>query len=183
MKIRSLLRRIFRSRPEAETGAEEGPSCLVLLLREYHFFTQAEVMRAAQAAWQRDFSSGEGSRHFVVQQKLVTFIKAGPHVMHVLHAREPYLGELTEADLRSFLPEPKRRDAWRSHRAWASVDYLGRDADTDTKYSVLAKLVAEMVDENCTGIWIPEMRAFIPNNIEAYGNLQKLASFGNPDLN
>jgi hypothetical protein len=182
MNFRSLLRRAFPSRPEAQSDQEKGPSCLVLLLREYHFFTQAELIRAAQSAWQRDFSGGEGSRHCVVQEKFVTLIKAGPHAMQVLHAPQPYLGELTEVDLRTFLPEPERRDAWRSHRAWASVDYLAKTSDTDTKYAVLAELVAEMIDGNCTGIWVPEMSAFIPNNRDAYGYLQKLASFGNPEI-
>jgi hypothetical protein len=182
MSFRSLLRRVYPSRPDAQPREEKGPSCLVLLLREYHFFTQAELTRAAQSAWQRDFSGGEGSRHFVVQEKFATLIKAGPHALQVLHAPQPYLGELTEVDLRTFLPEPERREAWRSHRAWASVDYLAIARDTNTKYAVLAELVAEMVDENCTGIWVPEMSAFIPNNRDAYGYLQKLASFGNPEI-
>jgi hypothetical protein len=182
MNFRSFLRRFLPPSQDAQADEEKGPSCLVLLLREYHFFTQAELVRAAQSAWQRDFSGGEGSRHFVVQQKPVTLIKAGPHAMQVLHAPQPYLGELTEVDLRTFLPEPDRRDAWRSHRAWASVDYLAKASDTDTKYAVLAELPAEMIDENCTGIWVPEMSAFIPNNRDAYGYLQKLASFGNHDL-
>lgn len=118
-----------------------------------------------------------------MQQKLVTIIKAGPHVMHVLHASRPYLGELTEPDLQEFLPQPERRDAWRAHRAWASVDYLAKSADTDTKYAVLAKLAAELVTDNCTGVWIPEMRAFLPNDRELYGHLQRLAAIRNPDMN
>jgi hypothetical protein len=43
-------------------------------------------------------------------------------------------------------------------------------------YAVLSKIVAEMLDGNCTGVYIPQQRRLIPNDESLYLELQKLAS-------
>jgi len=50
------------------------------------------------------------------------------------------------------------------------------ELDTELAYCVLSKLVAEMLDDNCSGIYIPRKRSLIPNDASLYQELQKLAS-------
>jgi hypothetical protein len=124
---------------------DEPSTSMVLLLREYHFFTKGEFESAAEKAWGRSFTDrGEKSRHFVTQSGFVTMIKVGPHVLNILHVNCPYMEEMDEAALQEFLPEKERQEAWRQHRAWVAVDYLNEETDEETKYCVLANLVAEI---------------------------------------
>jgi len=70
--------------------------------------------------------------------------------------------------------EPRR--AWIEHAAWAAVDYMNHDVDVDLAYCVLAKLVSEMLDENCTGVYMPRERSMVPNDESLYSELQRIAS-------
>lgn len=180
-RLAGLIPKRFRD------SGDDGPTSMVLLLRQPHFFTKDELSAAAARAWNRTFEDNEQSRHFIVQRGLVTFVKVGSHVLNILHANQPYLGDLDNADLKEFLPEPERQNAWRSHHAWCAVDYMVQDRDEDTKYCVLAALVAPMVDENCSGVWIPGVRSFIPNAAFngwlLYPALQKLANIKEIDVN
>lgn len=152
----------------------EGPTSVVLLLRKPHFFTSGELRVAAEKAFRRNFESGKNSRHFIVQEGWVTFIKVGPHVLNLLHKAAPYR-ELDDTDLKEFLPEEERQEAWRAHHAWCAIDYWNQDIDEETKYCVLAALAAEMVDENCSGVWVPKESSFIPNGFFLFSELRKIA--------
>lgn len=185
MRFMSRLAEIIPKR--FRNSGDDGPSSIVLLLRQPHFFTKDELSAAAARAWDRTFEDSDQSRHFIFQSGLVTFVKVGPHVLNILHADRLYFGGLDPTDLKEFLPEPERQNAWQSHHAWCAVDYMVKDTDEDTKYSVLAALVAQMVDENCSGVWIPEFRSFIPNaafnGILLYPALQHVAHLKEVDLN
>jgi hypothetical protein len=157
------------------------PASAVLLLAKPHLFGEDELRAAAERAWRRSFAGGEGSRHFVVQ-KSTTFVKVGPHVLQLIHSAQPYLAELSEAELKDFLPEADRRQAWKRHTAWVALDYWNQDADDDTKYSVLEKLAAELLDDNCTGVWFPKPSAFLHNHSGAFEYLQELASSASVNL-
>lgn len=61
-------------------------------------------------------------------------------------------------------------------RGQYQVIYLNRDVDVELGYCVLSKLVAEILDGNCTGIYIPRENTLIPNDETAYLELQKIAS-------
>jgi hypothetical protein len=105
---------------------------------------------------------------------MVTLMKAGPHLLNFLSTPRPYVvhaGENVE-----WLPQLSQRQAWVEHSAWCAVDYMNDNADLELAYCVLAKLVAEMVDENCTGVYIPRERALIPNGESLYRQLQEMAS-------
>jgi hypothetical protein len=147
---------------------------MVLLLREPHFWQKEEIRSAAEEAWRISFAGGEGSMHCVAQNRNVTLLKAGPHLLGFFNYPEPYVDN-PEENIDWLLLESQRR-AWTQHSACTGVDYLNEDKDVELGYCVLAKLVAEMLNENCTGIYIPRGSSLIPNDGSLYGELQKMAA-------
>jgi hypothetical protein len=64
----------------------------------------------------------------------------------------------------------------KEHSACIAVDYLNYDVDVQLGYCVLSKFVAEMLDRNCTGIYIPRENRLIPNDESLYSELQRVAA-------
>jgi len=148
---------------------------MVLLLRKPHLFSGEELRLAAQRAWRTSFAGKESnSKHCVVQSTTVTLMKAGPHALNFFYYPEPYI-ENPEDDV-DWLPHPSQRQAWVNHSACVGVNYLNYDVSVELGYAVLSKIVAEMLDGNCTGVYIPQQRRLIPNDESLYLELQKLAS-------
>ncbi|HXN32529.1 MAG TPA: hypothetical protein VN894_11725, partial [Polyangiaceae bacterium] len=139
-----------------------------------HLFSAEELRLAAQRAWHTSFSGGEGSVHCVAQSGTATLLKAGPHLINFFYYPRPYIdnpGEQTD-----WLPQASQRQAWIEHFACVGVDYMNEDVDVELGYCVLSKLVAEMLDGNCTGVYVPRESTLIPNDDLLYGELQKIAS-------
>jgi hypothetical protein len=151
------------------------PLSMVLLLRKPHLFTSEELRLAAERAWHKSFAGGEeNSTHCVVQSAAITLMKAGPHLLNFFYSPEPYVENPREnAD---WLPHPDQRQAWVNHSACEGVDYLNDGISVEVGFGVLAKLVAEMLDGNCTGVYIPRQRSLIPNDESLYLELHKLAA-------
>jgi hypothetical protein len=146
----------------------------VLLLRRPHFFRDTEIRTAAEKAWGIPFSGGEDSMHCVVQKGTTTLMKAGQHLISFFHYPKPYVENPKENT--DWLPQASQRRVWVEHVACVGVDYMNRDADAELAYCVLSKLVAEILDENCAGIYVPREKSLIPNNESLYVELQKIAS-------
>jgi hypothetical protein len=153
--------------------AKDEPLSIILLLRKPHYFDTEELRLAAERAWRISFAGGEGSKHCIVQSGKVTLLKAGPHLLSFFHLPKPYLEDPGEIGRRL---RGNRRRAWVEHSACVGVDYLNYDVDVELGYCVLSKLVAEMLDGNCSGIYIPWESALIPNDAALYLDLQKVAS-------
>jgi hypothetical protein len=119
--------------------------------------------------------------HCVVQSAKVTLMKAGPHTLNFFHYPEPYIENPKENV--AWLPQPSQRQAWIQHSACVGVDYLNYDVDVELGYCVLSKLVAEMLDGNCTGIYISRQRSLIPNDESLYLELQRMASARESSIN
>jgi hypothetical protein len=168
MSLKSTFTKLIPKR--FRKSEDDGPTSMVLLLKQPHLFTREKLRLAAEKAWSRSFDDSEESHHFILQAKWATLVKVGPHLLNVLQHASPYLG-LNDADLAEFLPEMERSDAWRAHHAWCAVDYMNKNTDEETKYCVLAALVAEMIDENCAGVWFPKTSGFMPNGVEFNGLL------------
>jgi hypothetical protein len=148
---------------------------MVLLQRKPHLFSAEELRLAAERAWHTSFSGvEEGSMHCVKQTGLVTLMKAGPHLLNFFHYPAPYIENPKENV--DWLPHPSQRQAWINHSACVGFDYLNYDVNVELGYCVLSKLVAEMLDGNCTGVYIPRQRSLIPNDESLYLELQKLAT-------
>ncbi len=147
---------------------------MVMLLREPHFFKAEELRSAAERAWNVSFAGGEDSKHTVVQSGHVTLMKAGPHLLNLLQSAKPYI-ENPQNNV-EWLPQVIQREAWAKHRACNAVDYLNYEADVELAYSVLAGFVGELIDGNCTGIYIPGESSLIPNDASLYFQLKQMAS-------
>jgi len=140
------------------------PLSMILLLRKVHPFGDEELRMAAEKAWGISFAGKEESKHFVVQSGPITLIKVGPHVLNVFNSDVPYIE--VPRDNVGGLPEMSQWQALAEHNACTGVDYMNGDADVGLGHSVLAKLVAEMVDADCTGVYILREKRVIPNDSE-----------------
>ena len=112
--------------------------------------------------------------HCVVQSGGVTLLKAGPYLLNFYQSQQPYLDNPKQTI--DWLPQVSQRQAWSEHLAFVAVDYMNYDSDVDLGYCVLAKLVAEMLDQNCTGVYMPRDHALTPNDGSLYAQLKKMAA-------
>jgi hypothetical protein len=174
MNFKVIFRRLIPMQWQRTSKGE--PLSMILLLRKQRLFNAEELRRAAQQAWHTSFADtdNEGSMHFVWQSEKLTFLKAGPHLLSLFHYPKPYIDDPREQI--NWLPQTSQRRAWVEHTACIGVDYLNHDVDIQLGYCVLSKLVAEMLDRNCTGIYIPRESKLIPNDESLYLELQKIAS-------
>jgi hypothetical protein len=174
MNLKDIIRRIVSMRWQRTIRDE--PLSIVLLLRRPHLFSSEELQFAAERAWHVSFAGEEdNSKHCVVQSATITFAKAGPHALSIFHTPEPYFGDNSKQNV-NWLPHPSQRQAWINHSAWVAVNYLNYGVSVELGYVVLSKLVAEMLDGNCTGVYIPQRGSLIPNDESLYVELQKIAS-------
>lgn len=152
-----------------------------MLLRIPHFFDKVELSAAAERAWHTKFNAGVAeSKNLIAQQGFVTLIKAGPHVLNVLHQNRSYGGKGGPPQNADWLPREEQKEVWLQHAAWSAIDYMGRNVDLELAYCVLFKFAAELIDGNCTGIYVPGESMLVPNDQLLYLTLQKIA--GSRDL-
>jgi hypothetical protein len=147
---------------------------MTLLLREPHLFSAEELRLAAERAWHLSFDGEKESKHFVIQKGTVTFMKAGPHVLNFFHYPKPYIENHKENI--DWLPQPRQREAWIKHSACLGVDYLNHGVSVQLGYCVLAQLVSEIIDGNCTGAYIAREQSLAPNDESLYVELHRLGS-------
>jgi hypothetical protein len=173
MDAKGTIRRFIPLR--WQRASKNEPLSMVLLLRRPHVFSGDELRLAAERAWRVSFTSNkDSSKHFVSPSGSVTFLKAGPHLLNLFFYSKPYVEN--PQDNITWLKKENQRRAWAEHSACVGVDYLNPETDAELGYCVLAKLVAELLDENCTSIYVPRERSLIPNNAGLYGELQNMAS-------
>jgi hypothetical protein len=172
MNLRNIVRHFIPMRWQ-RVGKDE-PLTMVLLLREPHFFRDGELRLAAERAWRISFAGGEGSMHAVAQSEHMTLLKAGPHLLSFFHYPKPYINN--PKDNVKWLRRVSQQRAWIEHLACVGVDYLNPETDVELGYCILGKLVAELLDENCTAVYLPRESSLIPNDESLYSELQKIAS-------
>ncbi len=153
---------------------ERDPLSIVLLQRQPHLFAAEALRAAAEKAWKVSFAGEAGSKHFVMKAGFRYLVKAGPHLLAIFGAEQPYLGDDAGQDL-DWLPRPDQKQAWSAHRAWIAIDYV-KPEDVELCYCVVARLVAELLDSNCAGVYIPGERVFAPNDAALYDELVLMAS-------
>jgi hypothetical protein len=169
MGLKEAFEAILRFGEHSDDPAD-GPVSIVLILREQRFPTLEPLRQAAEKAFGRSFSIGSDARHCVYQKVLFTLMKVGPHTLSFMFYAKPY-GDQTLAAAMSL---PSQRKAWSEQTAWVAIDYAKGDADSNTRYAVLAKLCAELYDSNCLGIYLPKEGAFIPEEAPARGKLKRI---------
>jgi hypothetical protein len=168
VNIWNRLTRAFRTR----TDEQKQSHSLVLLLRKSRFISKAEVQKAAEAGWNKCFDGQEDPMYFVVQRGTITMIKAGIYVVHLVQADQPYLGDPEQVAQQ--LPRGEQKVAWRQHNAWVSFDMLNLDAKREDAYAALAKFALQLGDENCAGVYLPNLEIFMPNDGSAEEGMRML---------
>jgi hypothetical protein len=144
---------------------EDDFCSIVLLLRESHFFTREEVMEAGRLGFGKAFDGKEDPMHFVVQDGHVTMLKAGTYIMHVLHQREPYLGD--KDGVAKTLLLKRQKAAWLAHTTWASIDVWNKEIPNAEAYTALARFALNLADANCSAVFLPKHNILLTNDGQA----------------
>jgi len=149
---------------------DDGPYLsVVLLLRKSRFRTQEEIQRANLAAAQELDPTAHESAFFTVQKDQVTFVKSGSLLVNVLQAKVRYTPPALPEILRR--SDQASRDAWEQHQAWLALDLLNtKDVSEAEGLAWLVRLSKELLDSECTAVFIPQLLRTLPNNgVAAFG--------------
>src|SRR5262249_25806428 len=133
----------------------------VALVREPVTFDPAVLARLAGKVWKADLGDGtsEGEDGFVVHAGISSMIQCQDRMMIVNSFPTPYVEDV-EGTAEGFT-DLRLRKLFCEHAAWFSCDALGVEPDTPDQevrqwYRQLGKLFAELLDDNCVMIFLPE---------------------------
>ena len=141
----------------------------VALLREPVTFDPAVLARVAGKVWKADLGDGasEGEDGFVVSGGIATMIQCKGRMALVNAFPTTYTPDVEETA--EGIVDLRLRGLFLEHTAWFSCDALGVDDNAPDEevqgwYRVLGKLFAELLDDNCLLIYLPETSAAFPIN-------------------
>jgi hypothetical protein len=151
-----------------------GPVSMVLLLRDPRFPELPTVREAAQRGFGVKFTGDRNSRYCIYQQLMFTVGRVGPHALSFFFQTRPYGDD--DAAFGRFVEKlnPEQRAAWNEHKAFMAVDYVKGPADIGSKYVVLARLCAELYEQNCTALYIPGVNSLVPGEKNARSQLSRI---------
>jgi uncharacterized protein YegJ (DUF2314 family) len=161
-------------------GNKEPPSRLisfVALLREPANFDPAVLAKLAGKAWNADLGTGEseGADGFVAGVDPIKVVAHEGRMFLINSFPTPY--SENREKVAAGIPDLRVRELFRQHRAWFSCDAMGVDATTPEEevlvwYERLGKLFAELLDENCSLIFLPDSELAFPINEETESALR-----------
>jgi uncharacterized protein YegJ (DUF2314 family) len=142
---------------------------LVALLREPATFDPTVLAKTAGRAWNADLGdgTGEGKDGFVAGVGALNTIVHKGRMFLINCIALPYVDD--PAAVSESIADQRIRQLFREHQAWFSCDAMGVDGTTPAeeiadRYRPLAKLFAELLDENCLLIYVPDtQRAYAIN--------------------
>lgn len=144
---------------------------LVALLREPATFDPVVIARVAGKVWRADLGdgTGEGADGFVAGVGVMNTIMHGDRMYLVNSFSQPYVDDPAAAA--ESIPDLRLRQGFSEHQAWFSCDALGVDGTTSDEevadwYQHLGKLFAELLDDNCLLIFVPDTSRGYPINEE-----------------
>ncbi|MBI3865394.1 MAG: DUF2314 domain-containing protein [Planctomycetia bacterium] len=145
---------------------------LVALLREPTSIDPAVLARVAGKCWDADLGDGsedgaEGEDGFVAGVGPMNTIMHDGQMYLINCIPKPYVDDPETAA--EAIPDRRIRSLFTQHQAWFSCDALGIDGRTSEDevnecYRKLGKLFAELLDENCLLIYLPDSGAGFPIN-------------------
>jgi|HubBroStandDraft_5_1064220.scaffolds.fasta_scaffold550994_2 hypothetical protein len=166
--------RVQRFLPMAWQRTRKGaPITMAVLQSTKHVYTDEEFRQAGQRGWGISFDGVASKMHFVVNKGVFTMFKAGPHVVNLFYYGSPMVEDPAKND--AWLPQEVQRKAWRDHIAVVSFDYLNYGERVDVAYAVVAKLLAELVGNECAAIYMQRENVLIPNLPTMRGELRDVA--------
>ena len=142
---------------------------LVALVREPATFDPAVLASVAGRAWQADLGDGssQGDDGFVVGVGVMNTIMHEGRMFLVNSFPRPYVEEVEKTA--QGISDLRIRELFLEHRGWFSCDALGVDGRTSEEevrdwYHRLGTLFAELLDENCLLIFVPDVGRGFPIN-------------------
>jgi hypothetical protein len=172
-RLRSTFRSCFPLR--WRRVGDHQPIAMIMLLRTPHPFSEQEIRLAAERAWGVAFAIGEGSRRSVFQSEKFVVLRAGPHVLSFYDSDKPFVDN-PKRDI-AWLANVSQQHAWIEHKAFTAVQYANSATDVELAHCVVAKVVVQLLDENCTGIYVPSESSLIPADDSLSESLNQMASF------
>ena len=151
---------------------EDKPPAMILLLRQPHTFSEEEIRAAAERAWGLAFWSTRGSDRRILMSAEGVFLQAGRHQLSFRSLPHPYVPN-PEHDA-DWLFSLSQKKSWSDHRACCWIYYQTATTDLELAHCVIAKVAVELLDGNCTGVWMPSECALIPGEIAS----EELRSMG-----
>lgn len=157
----------FRSRGQ-EGEQEHQMLSFVALLKEPQYMEAIILATAANKAWNADLGNGsdEGDDGFVVGETPACMIQYQGKMILVNSFPTPYVEEPEEAA--ETIPDLRLRELFAEHKAWISCDAMGVESFDDIEevrswYQLLGPLLAELVDDNCLAIFLPQTNQLFAN--------------------
>jgi uncharacterized protein YegJ (DUF2314 family) len=141
----------------------------VALLREPATFDPTPLARIAGKAWNADLGDGtsEGADGFVVGAGPINTITYAGRMFLINSLPKPYTEDVEK--VAQGITDLRIRALFREHQAWFSCDALGVDGTTSDEecldwYRRLGPLFAELLDDNCLLIFLPDRSLAFPIN-------------------
>jgi uncharacterized protein YegJ (DUF2314 family) len=142
---------------------------LVALLREPVTFDPAILAAVAGKVWNADLGDGasEGTDGFVAGMEVMNTIMYDGRMFLINSFPKPYTEDPQQAA--EAIPDLRIRSLFSEHQAWFSCDALGVDGTTSDEevldwYRRLGKLFAELLDDRCLLIYLPDSQLAYPIN-------------------
>jgi uncharacterized protein YegJ (DUF2314 family) len=134
---------------------------IVVLLKGQKYLDTAIVAAAARRAWGADLGDGEneGADGFVVGAGISYMVMCRGRMAMVNNFPTPYVPDPDKAA--AGIVDGRLSRLLAAHQTWFSCDALGVDQDTPDDevqdwYRYLGKLCAELIDDNCLAIFLPD---------------------------
>jgi uncharacterized protein YegJ (DUF2314 family) len=141
----------------------------VALLREPFSFDPTVLARQAGKAWNADLGDGnsEGANGCVAGGEISSMIMYGGRFHLINTFPTPYVEDPEKAT--RDIQDKRIRGLFGEHKAWFSCDALGIDGTTPEEevrewYRRLGRLFAELLDENCLLVLVPDTNRAYPIN-------------------
>lgn len=147
--IRDLLRR--------EKPDDDMSHSIVMLFHSPFALSEEILKRAASQAFGVPYD-GSNEMYFVGWHPSLKTVKAGSFLISVIEAEDPYLGDPVE--VAQGFKNKQLQEAWIGHRTWVAFDLMNGNVPKKQAYMVLAKLVTELLDVRCAGIYLPRENQF-----------------------
>eukprot|EP00913_Durusdinium_trenchii_P023401 g21979.t1 len=149
---------------DAPEDESEDMTSLVALMPESRYLDAAIVSRLASDAWGVEVSVDDDDELFAVTGESPHFLIRAEDRFFVVHnVDQPYFED--PEDFASRVLESRICRAVMEHEAWISVDVLDVEGcgESDPEcYRMIAKLLAELIDDSCLAICCPEVGSIHP---------------------
>lgn len=140
---------------------------MVALVRDHQEFDPAILAALARKAWKADLGDGShpGEHGFVASEAVFTALMCRDRLTFVNAVPRPYVDDI-EAVAQT-IPDFRIQQLFLQHTAWFSCDAMGVDRSTSEEeiqkwYRHLGRLMAELLDERCLLIFLPEIGGGYP---------------------